>query len=539
MAATHPRSPSRGDASAPVRARAYGGSFRARVLLVDPYVRREDPMERKRDEQYPSLGLLSVAAYLRQEGHEVKIVDLTFERGIEPVRRALRSFSPALLGVHTKTLTFPRALALARLARSHATFSIAGGPDASSRPLAYLQGGFDAVGTGEGETTILDVAAAVNDSRSLFGIPGVAFLQEGAMVRGPPRPLVRDLDQLPLPAWDLVDMESYLSRWQRSTGSRRMAVLTSRGCPFDCSWCSKPTFGRTYRQRSVENVLRELRLLQQRYGVDYVRVCDDVFGIQRSWTEKFLDGMVAADLGMRFECLSRVDLLKPQLLPKMAEAGLHRVFLGVESGSQKMLDAMNRGTRLSQIERCASALRAHGVQQYWFLMLGYPEETLDDIERTLQLFRRFSPEEYSISIAVPLPGTRFESTVRERKPPAGREDGGLLYEGVYPVSVYRWQKARFRWSKLLRDHAELFVPEVTEALERAGDEVGRRVVERIVLPAGLPPPPQRGRAGSRRKLRPMVLEVRARAHARIHELRDEIAPELLRRFQDRIPGRTR
>ncbi len=209
-------------------------------------------------------------------------------------------------------------------------------------------------------------------------------------------------------------MAGYLGRWQRRTGERRSAVLTSRGCPFDCSWCSKPTFGRTFRQQSPERVVRELQALHERYGVDYVRFCDDVFGISRAWLDELLDRMEAAELHLKFECLARVDLLKPDLLQRMRAAGLERVYVGVESGSQKMLDLMNRGTRLAQVERAAEALRAEGIRQFWFLMLGYPGESLADIEATLQLFRRFSPEEYSVSIAVPVPGTRFHEIVKDR-----------------------------------------------------------------------------------------------------------------------------
>ncbi|EQD67964.1 radical SAM domain-containing protein, partial [mine drainage metagenome] len=176
----------------------------------------------------------------------------------------------------------------------------------------------------------------------------------------------------------------------------------------------------SFRQRSIRSVLQELSALRELYGVDYVRICDDVFGIQRRWTEEFLDALIARRWGLRFECLSRADLLRPELLPRLKEAGLRRVFLGVESGSQAMLDLMNRGITLSQVERASAALRAHGIDQYWFLMLGYPGETLGDLDATVRLFRRFAPEEYSVSVAVPLPGTRFEKLVDEGAGGRGR-----------------------------------------------------------------------------------------------------------------------
>jgi len=453
---------------------------RARVLLVDPYVAREDPMERKFVELYPSLGLLTLGAYLREHRVDVSMVDLTFEKDARAVLPALAQHRPHLVGVHTKTLTVDRALEVARLARRAGASAIAGGPDAATRPELYLRGGFDVVVPGEGEPTLVELAARARDGESLQGTPGTSTLARGTVHRGPARPMLRDLDELPLPAWDLVDMERYLATWERGTGERRAAVLTSRGCPFDCSWCSKPTFGRSFRQQSPERVLAELRALKERYGVDYVRFCDDVFGISRPWLEKLLDGMLEARLGLRFECLARVDLLKPDLLGRMREAGLERVYVGVESGSQKMLDLMNRGTKLRQVERTARALREAGVRQFWFLMLGYPGETEADIEATFQLFRRFSPEEYSVSIAVPVPGTRFHEKVKARlagAPAKTRGSGGstLLFEAAFPERFYRWEQRRFALEARLQRARARISPSVVDGIGRAADRFHRRV----------------------------------------------------------------
>ncbi|MCW6167014.1 MAG: B12-binding domain-containing radical SAM protein [Thermoplasmatales archaeon] len=446
-----------------------GRSTAPRVLLVDPYMAREDPMERKFIELYPSLGLLTLGAYLREHGVAVEAVDLTFSRSTKPVADRIARFKPDIVGVHTKTLTRERAIKIATLARTGGALALAGGPDAASATYGYLEAGFDAVVPGEGEAALTDLAHAVHSGSWPEKVAGVAYREHGRVVRGPPRPFLRDLDELPLPAWDLVDMPGYLGRWERATGERRAAVLTSRGCPFDCSWCSKPTFGRTFRQQSPARVIEELRALHERYGVNYVRFCDDVFGIQRSWLDDLLTRMKEEDLGMKFECLARVDLLKPDLLARMRAAGLERVYVGVESGSQKMLDLMNRGTKLAQVERTAEALRREGIRQFWFLMLGYPGETLEDIDATLRLFRRFSPEEYSVSIAVPVPGTRFfeqvKGSARAPGPHAGSEGGRtLLFDGMYPQRLYRWEQRRFR---------------LEAALGRARSKLGDRMVGRI------------------------------------------------------------
>jgi anaerobic magnesium-protoporphyrin IX monomethyl ester cyclase len=285
----------------------------------------------------------------------------------------------------------------------------------------------------------------------------------------------------------MVDMERYLAEWQKRTGERRAAVLTSRGCPFDCSWCSKPTFGRTYRQQSPARVVEELMALQARYRVDYVRFCDDVFGISRPWIDELIRRMSEAELDLQFECLARVDLLKPDLLHSLREVGLARVYVGVESGSQKMLDLMNRGTKLHQVERTAAALRAEGIRQFWFLMLGYPGETLEDIEATLRLFRKFSPEEYSVSIAVPIPGTRFHQTVKDRllgrKRSATKGSGGrsLLYEAAFPQRLYRWQQARFGLDAALGRARDRISPELATQVSRVADRFHERVARPLLV----------------------------------------------------------
>ena len=443
-------------------------------------------MERKFLELYPSLGVLSLAAYLREAGARVEVVDLTFERSARPVYARARDFAPHVVGVHTKTLTMRRSVEIGRIARSAGAVPIAGGPDAATRPDLYLDEGFEAVATGEGEATLLDVARRVVAGAPLAGTPGLRVGPRGDRVTGPVRPFLQPLDALPMPAWDLIELEGYLARWARRTGERRMAVLTSRGCPFDCSWCSKPTFGRSFRQMSPDRVVRELGTLKERYRVDYVRFCDDVFGIQRSWIEALLDRMEAAELGLSFECLARVDLLKPDLLKRMRSLGLARVYVGVESGSQKMLDLMNRGTRLAQIERAAHSLRENGVRQFWFLMLGYPGETVEDLEATLRLFRKFSPEEYSVSIAVPVPGSRFYDQVRAylkagRRTPSGRGGKTLLYEGRYPESLYHWTQARFGFEAALARARGKISPRILEGLSEAADRIDRELVGPILL----------------------------------------------------------
>ena len=246
-------------------------------------------MERKFVELYPSLGLLTLGAYLRAHATDVAMVDLTFERDARPVdRRSGRSGRTSSACTRRPSRPPARSRSRGAFVRQAGSRSPAA---RTRRPVreAYLEAGFDAVVPAEGEAALVEVARRVRDGVPVAHVPGVMVRSGGRLVRGPSRPFLANLDDLPLPAWDLVDMEGYLSRWEKETGERRAAVLTSRGCPFDCSWCSKPTFGRTFRQQSPERVVEELVELKRRFRVDYVRFCDDVFGVSRPWIEHLLD----------------------------------------------------------------------------------------------------------------------------------------------------------------------------------------------------------------------------------------------------------
>ncbi len=460
----------------------------ARVLLVDPYMSRSDPMERKFIELYPSLGLLNLGAYLQQQGVEVSMVDLTFARDLAPLTRALRSVQPHLVGVHTKTLTFERSGQIARAAHAAGAITVAGGPDSATRIEAYLDAGFDVVVPGEGEATLLELARTLASGREVGTIPGVAVRRAGKVVRGPGRPFLRDLDVLPLPAWDLVDMDRYLGEWKKRTGERRAALLTSRGCPFDCSWCSKPTFGRTFRQQSPARVVEELVALKERYQVDYVRFCDDVFGVSRPWIDELIDRMAQADLGLQFECLARVDLLKPDLLHRLRRVGLARVYVGV--GVRVPEDARPHEPRDEAHPGRADRARPSrgGDPPVLVPHARIPGRDPRGHRGDPPSLPTVLPGRYSVSIAVPIPGTRFHETVKDRllgrRRPSTRGSGGrsLLYEAAYPQRLYRWQQARFELEAALGRARGRISPELATRVAHVADRFHERVARPLLVP---------------------------------------------------------
>jgi anaerobic magnesium-protoporphyrin IX monomethyl ester cyclase len=335
------------------------------------------------------------------------------------------------------------AVRMLAMARARGCTTVVAGSDASDDPELYLQAGADHVVIGEGELTLAElVAACSSGGRPAPGeIDGLCFRGGEGVVRTRPRRPIRDLDALPLPAWDLVDVAAYRRLWRSRHGYHSMNVVTTRGCPYHCNWCAKPIYGQRYSVRSPEGVARELRWLKQAYGPDHVSFADDIFGLRPGWIEAFADAVEAHEARLPFKCLSRADLLGEAAVAALARSGCRTVWIGAESGSQRILDAMEKGIRVEQVEAACARLRRAGIEVGFFLQFGYPGETREDIERTLELVRRCEPDDIGISVSYPLPGTRFHERVRRelgaRRNWTDSGDLAMLYAGPYPTAFYR------------------------------------------------------------------------------------------------------
>ena len=308
----------------------------------------------------------------------------------------------------------------------------------------YLARGADYVLIGEGEQTLAELVGHLKDGApSLEDIRGLAYRgADGQIVRTLPRPVIASLDSLPFPAWDLVDWNVYQTAWRDAHGYTSMNMVTTRGCPFHCNWCAKPIWGQRYHVRSPQIVVDEMTWLHERFRPDYLWFMDDIMGIQDRWIEEFADRLDAAKLRIPFKSLNRVDLLlRGQTIPALARAGAQIVWIGAESGSQKILDAMEKGTRVEQIYEATRRLHANGVKVAFFLQFGYPGETREDIEVTLQMVRDLMPDDIGISVSYPLPGTRFYESVRhelgERANWTDSADLAMLYQGPFRTEFYR------------------------------------------------------------------------------------------------------
>ena len=280
---------------------------------------------------------------------------------------------------------------------------------------------------------------------SILGLayqPPIENRQSLIVNRNPRRPDISSLDELPFPAWDLVDVETYRAIWLKRHGYFSMNMVTTRGCPFHCNWCAKPIWGQRYHSRSPENVAAEMKWLQETYHPDHIWFADDILGLKPGWLPRFADALHAQESLIPFKCLSRADLLtRPGEVEALARAGAQTVWMGAESGSQTILDAMDKGTRVEQIHEAARRLKRAKIRVGFFLQFGYPGETRADIELTIQLMRDADPDDIGISVSYPMPGTKFYEAVRdqlgEKQNWHDSDDLAMLYQGPFSTEFYR------------------------------------------------------------------------------------------------------
>ncbi len=430
----------------------------ADMLFGQSYYLRFDPKLWRAMQPYPPLGTLYAAAYMREKGHTVALFDAMLSEGPREWEAALRQHRPRYAVLFEDNFNYLSKMSLLRMrqaafemieaAKAQGCTVIVCGSDMTDHPDLYLGHGADFAIVGEGEETLADLvehleAGGISPWSGLAEVQGIAFLDDGGEVsHTAPRPVIRDLDALPFPAWDLVDAGRYRSIWLERHGYYSINMVTTRGCPFHCNWCAKPIWGQRYNVRSPENVAAEMAWLKERFDPDHIWFMDDIMGIRDRWIEEFADVLDARGLRIPFKSLNRVDLLlKGDTIPALARAGAQIVWVGAESGSQKVLDAMEKGTTVEQIYEATRRLHEEGVRVAFFLQFGYPGETRADIELTLQMVRDLMPDDIGISVSYPLPGTGFYERVRhelgERANWVDSEDLAMLYKGPFRTEFYR------------------------------------------------------------------------------------------------------
>jgi anaerobic magnesium-protoporphyrin IX monomethyl ester cyclase len=427
------------------------------VLLAHSYYMRYDPKQSRKMKPYPPLSTLIAAALLRREGQHFAFFDSMLSEGVDEFRDLLRAARPKVVGILEDNFNFLTKMCTTRMreaafemiaaAKSAGARVVVNGSDAIDQTAAYLHVGADAVILGEAEETFLDLITHWSGDRDadIAQVPGLAVAGPAAarssIRRTPARQSIKDLDALPFPAWDLIDVEQYRVAWTAAHGRLSWNVCTSRGCPYACNWCAKPVFGRRYTQRSAATVAEELAQLRRAVAPDHVWFADDIFGITPRWIEAFAAEVRSRNTAVPFSMQSRVDLMTPSVVAALAEARCEEVWMGVESGAQHVLDAMEKGTTLDDIREGTRRVKQHGIRACWFVQLGYPGEDWNAILQTRDLIRDEQPDDIGVSVAYPLPGTPFYERVRMdlrgKANWSDSDDLAMMFQGAYSTDFYR------------------------------------------------------------------------------------------------------
>ena len=423
------------------------------VLFTHSYFLRFDPKQWKNGQPYAPLGTLYAAAVLREHGYDVSLHDVQFAKGPQDIVPVLESKSPGYFIVYDDGFNYLTKMCLTNMrdaafkmigyAKEKGCTVIVSSSDATDHFEKYLSAGADVVLIGEAEQTLLELLQARDaDEMDMMRIAGLAFMQGDAVVKTARRAVMRDLDVLPLPAWDLMDMGPYKDMWLRHAGYFSINIGTTRGCPFKCNWCAKPIYGNRYNARSPEHVIKELKLVQNLFGFDHVWFCDDIFGLKPGWVNEFADLIEKERLRFRFKIQSRADLLlQEDYVAALARAGCENVWMGAESGSQKILDAMDKGITVEQIRKATALLKKYGIRPSFFIQFGYLGETMEDIKKTITMINELMPFEIGISVSYPLPGTGFYEKVKDQlRQKANWTDSdelALMFQNTYQARFYK------------------------------------------------------------------------------------------------------
>jgi anaerobic magnesium-protoporphyrin IX monomethyl ester cyclase len=393
------------------------------ILFSHSYFLRFDPKQWSTGQPYAPIGTLYAAGLLRENGYSVSFFDTMFAHSPREVLPALEEgpdyfvlYDDGFNYLTKMCLTNMReaAFEMIKLAKQNGCIVIVSSSDSTDQYEKYLEQGADFVMIGEAEMTLLELVQRIGSGETDHSvIQGLAFKQNDCVVKTPRRQVSRELDSLPLPAWDLVDIGPYRQMWMKHAGYFSLNVGTTRGCPFKCNWCAKPIYGNRYNSRSPQHVIKELLLLKEKFEFDHIWFCDDIFGLKPGWN----------------------------YIRDLARAGCSTIWMGAESGSQKVLDAMDKGITVEQIHTATRLIRKHGMKPSFFIQFGYPGETKDDIVKTIKMITDLLPHEIGISVSYPLPGTQFyekvKNDLKEKTNWTDSDELALMFRNTYEPAFYK------------------------------------------------------------------------------------------------------
>ena len=425
-----------------------------KILFTHSYFLHFDPKQETLGQPYPPLGTLYAAAVMREKGFDVKVHDVMFEKHASAIQPVLEKEAPDYLVIYDDGFNYltkmcltnmrEAAFEMAAIAAARGIPVIISSSDSTDHYAQYISRGVDYVLLGEAEETLAELMERLQKNLpvddSLLGI--VYKDAEGSVKKNNRRQVLRDLDLLPIPAWDLLNIEPYKKIWTSKHGYFMINMGTTRGCPYKCNWCAKPIYGNRYNSRSPRHVVEEIRWLQKNFSVQHIWFSDDIFGLKPQWVHEFADIIEKEQIYIRYKIQSRADLLlQENYVADLARSGCTSVWMGAESGSQKILDAMDKGITVDDIKIATRLLKKYKIKPSFFIQFGYLGEEMQDIEQTIHLINEMLPEDIGVSVSYPLPGTRFYEKVKEdlviKANWMDSDDLDLMFTNTYSPEFYK------------------------------------------------------------------------------------------------------
>jgi len=424
----------------------------ADVLLTHSYHLPYDTKQSQKMQPYLPLGTLYAATALREQGFSTEVFDVMLEAPEPGFLAALRRSEAKIVVVYEDDFNFLSKMCLtrmrevawsmARAAKAAGAIALVHGSDATDNPGLFLENGFDFVLCGEAENLLVDLCRALLDCAEVPLWDGLVRKERSGRLLYGSQKLVRNPDwsRLALPARDLVDLEPYRVAWTGAHGYFSSNMVASRGCPFRCNWCAKPISSNRFQLRAASAVAEEMAMLKLA-GVEHIWFGDDVFALNHHWVEQFANETKTRNAALPYKIQSRADLMREDTVWNLKASGCTEVWMGVESGSQAILDAMDKGINIGQIEAARERLRVAGIRACFFLQFGYPGETWTELQQTISLVRRLRPDDIGISVSYPLPGTLFyervQSQLGAKRNWTDSNDLCVMFNAAYTTDFYR------------------------------------------------------------------------------------------------------
>jgi anaerobic magnesium-protoporphyrin IX monomethyl ester cyclase len=422
------------------------------ILFSHSYYYKLDPKQWKNKTPFPPLGTLYAASFMRKKGFNVELFDTNLLDTPTSILPILKRANANYLVIYDDGFNYLTKMCLTnmreacfemiQLGKQSDCIVIVCSSDSTDHYEKYLEKGADYIIQGEGEISLLELIQNLDENKTVDSISGIIYKIQDEIKINPKRAILQNLDELPLPAWDLIDIESYKKIWQQSGKEFTLNIATTRGCPYKCNWCAKPIYGNRYNAHSPEYIVNQIAFLHKQFGVKRFWMCDDIFGLKPNWVQEFSTELEKKNLKISYFIQSRVDLLlQENTIDCLAKSGLEEVWVGAESASQKILDAMDKGTTVEQIYKATRLLKEKKIKVAFFLQFGYLGENQDDIQKTIAMVKELKPDNIGISVSYPLPGTKFYEKVRDdiklKANWTDSDDFEMMFNGTYNSNYYR------------------------------------------------------------------------------------------------------